>query len=165
MRLFLAFVFGLALSVALSGPVQAAPPAEEASSSGGSSNRFLALFNIAGDEEEEEEVEEADDPRSFTMPAIVAPLSDNGRLTGFAYVLVRVRVAAGNDIWSIQENAHYALDALVRAAHRHDLSAPGGQVLDEDVAVEVWSRVLGEIYGENALERVEIRDFDVRLIG
>ena len=102
MRLFLAFVFGLALSVALSGPVQAAPPAEEASSSGGSSNRFLALFNIAGDEEEEEEVEEADDPRSFTMPAIVAPLSDNGRLTGFAYVLVRVRVAAGNDIWSIQ---------------------------------------------------------------
>ncbi|WP_300527421.1 hypothetical protein [Maricaulis sp.] len=165
MRLFPALIFGLVLSLALAGGAFAAPPSEESSGSGGSSNRFLALFNIGGDETEEEEVEEPDDPRSFTMPAIVAPLSVNGRLTGFAYVVVRVRVAAGRDIWSIQENAHFALDALIRASHRHDLSAPGGQVLDEDVAVEVWSRVLSEVYGENALERVEIRGFDVRLIG
>lgn len=162
MRLFSVLVLALVLGLAVSGPVVAAPPAEDSSSSGGSSNRFLALFNIGGDEAEEEEV---DDPRSFTMPAVVAPLSNDGRLTGFAYVLVRVRVAGGNDIWSIQENAHYALDALIRAAHRHDLSAPGGEVLDEERAIEVWSRVLGEIYGENALERVEIRGYDVRLVG
>lgn len=134
-------------------------------SGSGGANRILTLFNLGGEDGEGEAVEEEDDPRSFTMPAVVAPLSDaQGRLTGFAYVLVRIRVAAGQDVWSVQENAHYALDALVRAAHRVDLSTEDGSELDRARAAEVWAAVMAELHGPSAIENLEIRAFDVRLL-
>ncbi|MBR9826327.1 MAG: hypothetical protein GYB36_11090 [Alphaproteobacteria bacterium] len=132
-------------------------------SGGGAANRIITLFNLSGGEEEVEE-ESSDDPRSFTMPAVVAPLSNEyGRLTGFAYVLLRVRVAPGHDVWSVQEDAHYALDAMVRVAHRINLSVPSGETLDTEVASEVWQAVIRDMHGDDAIEYLEIRDFDVRL--
>lgn len=145
-----------------------APPAESGDGSGdagGRGNRFLTIFNLAGsDEDEEEEAEdEEDDPRSFTMPTVVAPLSAQGHLTGYAYVQIRVRVATGHNVWDIREDAHYALDAAVRAAFRTSVSNEEGSALDTERAVEVWQAALGEHYGPSAIERIEIRQADTRL--
>ena len=145
-----------------------APPAESGGGSndeGSRGNRFLTLFNRAGSEEdepEEDEVEE-DDPRSFTMPTVVAPLSSHGHLTGYAYVQIRVRVAAGHNLWDVRDDAHYALDAAVRAAYRTPVSNEDGTGLDNDRAVEVWLAALGEHYGASAIERIEIRQADTRI--
>ncbi len=160
------FLISLLMSVFLSSTalaMAAAPPAgDDEGGSSGSGNRFLMLFS-SGNEDEDEYVEEEDDPRSYTLPAVVAPLADNGRLTGFAYVLVRLRVAPGNDVWRMQENTHYALDLMTRAAFRTDLSTDDGQALNPEAAIAAWSETLGEYYGAEAIEYLEIRSFDVRL--
>ncbi|MDM7982988.1 MAG: hypothetical protein QUV02_00955 [Maricaulis sp.] len=160
------FLVSILMSVFLSSTAMAstlvAPPSENEGSSGGGGNRFLMLFSSGNDEEEAVE-EDEDDPRSFTMPAVVAPLAQNGRLTGFAYVLVRLRVAPGHDVWRVQENTHYALDLMTRSAFRTDLSTEDGQALNRETAVEVWAGALAEYYGADAIESVEIRSFDVRL--
>lgn len=141
------------------------------SSGGGNGNRFLLVFNRTIEDEEDhgdsyvgDEDEVDDDPRAFNLPALVAPLSRDGRLTGFAYVHVRVRAADGQNVWSMQENAHYALDALVRAAYRIPVSRADGQQLDISRAEEVWSEVLREQYGANAIDHIEIRSSDTRLL-
>ena len=112
----------------------------------------------AGDAEEDEE-----DPRSFTIPTVVAPLQRDGHLTGYAYVQIRVRVADGQNIWSVREDAHYALDAAVRASFRNSVSNPEGTDLDAGRAVAVWRAALIEHYGPQAIDRVEIRQADIRL--
>lgn len=135
-----------------------------ASPSGGAANRFVMLFNRSDNEGEHTEEDDADDdPRVFTLPALVAPLSSDGRLTGFAYVHVRVRAADGQNVWAMQENAHYALDALVRGAFRIPVSTPDGRELDRERAAEVWADILREQYGPDAVERIEIRSADTRL--
>lgn len=142
------------------------PPPEPAHGAGdsGGGNRILTLFNRAGSEEEDAaEAEEEEDPRSFTIPTVVAPLQRDGHLTGYAYVQIRVRVADGQNIWSVREDAHYALDAAVRAAFRNSVSNAEGTDLDAGRAVDVWRAALVEHYGAQAIDRVEIRQADIRL--
>ncbi|BDW99525.1 hypothetical protein [Maricaulis maris] len=142
------------------------PPPEPAHGAGdsGGGNRILTLFNRAGSEEEDAaEAEEEEDPRSFTIPTVVAPLQRDGHLTGYAYVQIRVRVADGQNIWSVREDAHYALDAAVRAAFRNSVSNAEGTDLDAGRAVDVWRAALIEHYGAQAIDRVEIRQADIRL--
>ena len=168
-RIWLAFLMSLALStgaLALGGG-GSEPPANSGhgSSGSGSGNRFALFFNRSDSETEEHaEEEEQDDPRAFNMPALVVPLSSNGRLTGFAYVSVRVRAADGQNVWTMQENLHFALDALVRAGYRDPLSTADGANLDTEHAREVWREVLQDIYGANSIDRIEIRASDTRLL-
>lgn len=170
MRLLLAFILCLSLqsgALAMGG----GGGGGGGNRSSGNDNRFLLIFNRASDEDEsgedhgggEPQDEADDDPRSFNLPALVAPLSSDGHLTGFAYVQVRVRAADGQNVWSMQEDAHYALDALVRAAYRIPVSLPDGQQLDIERAETVWADVLREQYGADAIDHIEIRSSDTRL--
>ncbi|WP_291842812.1 hypothetical protein [Maricaulis sp.] len=168
MRSVLVIVISAILASALPGSAfaLASPPAESDHGNEGTQrgNRILTLFNRGGAEEEEEAEEaEEDDPRAFTMPTVVAPLSRNGRLTGYAYVQIRVRVADGQNMWSLRDDAHYALDSAVRAAYRNSVSNAEGTALDVPRAVAVWQAALAEHYGPRAIERVEIRNADTRL--
>ena len=166
MRIFLAILISLGLSTAAfaTGGGGGGGEAEERSSGGGG-NRFLTLFNLSGDNaEDEEETYDDSDPRAFSMPAIVVPLSRNGRLTGFAYVQMRVRVADGHNIWNIQDDAHYALDRLIRAAFRTPLANEAGDQLDHERAEEVFGAELRAYYGADAIDRIDIRNADTRLL-
>ena len=139
----------------------------EGSSSSGASNRLIARFNLFGGSDEDdgdEEEEERTDPREISMPAIVAPLQSNNRLTGFAYVTVSVRLRDGADIWHARENAHYALDRLVRASFRQSISNPDGTDIDRELAESVWADALSEYYGANVLDYVEVRSADTRMV-
>ena len=169
MRSLFASLLSILLVSALPGPAlaMASPPPEPDHGSDGTQrgNRILTLFNRAGaeDDEAENEADEEDDPRSFTMPTVVAPLSRDGRLTGYAYVQIRVRVADGENIWTVRDDAHYALDSAVRAAYRNSVSNAEGTALDVPRAVAVWEAALAEHYGPRAIDRVEIRNADTRL--
>ena len=77
---------------------------------------------------------------------------------------VRVRVAPGTNVWSVQDDAHYALDRLVRAAHRTSLTAEDGTELDHERAVEVWTATLRDYYGAAAIDSIVIANADTRLI-
>lgn len=137
------------------------------SSSSGSVNRFLTLFRLPSTEADEldaSELEMRDDPRVFTMPAVVAPLSVDGRLTGYAYVRVHVRAGDGQNVWTMQERTHFALDAMVRAASRISLSNADGSGLDRELANAVWTAVLRDYYGQTAIAEIQVRGNDTRMI-
>ena len=130
-------------------------------------NRFLTLFHLPPTEADEDaDSEEAmiDNPRVFTLPAVVAPLSVDGRLTGYAYVRVHVRAADGQNVWTMQERTHFALDAMVRAASRMSLSNADGTGLDRERATRVWDAVLREYYGQTAIAEIQVRGNDTRMI-
>lgn len=134
----------------------------------GSSNRISVRFTPTGENLITEEIaaddEDDDDPRFMSLPAVVAPLSRNGRLQGFAYVHMRMRVREGSDAWEARSNAHYALDALIRAAHRTPLANEEGTGLDIHLAAEIWAQTLRDYYGEDVVDLVEIRSADTRLL-
>lgn len=177
MRVLKAILLALALCVPTSMPAYAlggggAGPGggggDRESGGSGSSNRMFLTFSLFGgnsdDEYSEEESERDEDPRVILMPAVVVPLSVNDRLSGFAYVHLRVRLQDGANIWDARENLHYALDLLVRAGHRANLSNADGTGLDFERAEEVWTGTLGEFYGGNALDWVEVSSADTRLV-
>jgi hypothetical protein len=136
--------------------------------SGGARNHLVIRFTPTGDtmiaEEEEIIDDSSDDPRVIGLPAVVAPLSVNGRLTGFAYAHLRMRVREGADAWAARENAHYALDALIRAAHRSALADETGQELDFVRAGEVWAEALRGYYGADVVDSLEIHSVDTRIL-
>lgn len=136
-------------------------------SNAGAGNRFMTLFRLSSDEADEaDDAEEAmiDDPRVFTLPAVVAPLSVDGRLTGYAYVRVHVRAADGQNVWTMQEHTHFALDAMVRAASRISLANADGSGIDRELASRVWGAVLRDYYGAAAIAEVQVSGGDTRMI-
>mgnify|MGYP003675795376 FL=1 len=137
------------------------------SDNSGPVNRFLTLFHLPTTEaDEQSDAEDAmlEDPRVFTLPAVVAPLSLNGRLTGYAYVRVHVRAADGQNIWDMQERTHFALDAMVRAASRMSLSNADGSGLDRDRATQVWDAVLRDYYGASTITEIRVSGEDTRML-
>tara|TARA_R110002124_G_scaffold80702_2_gene213414 strand:+ start:44 stop:571 length:528 start_codon:yes stop_codon:yes gene_type:complete len=137
------------------------------SDNSGPVNRFLTLFHLPAtpaDEETAVEDEMLEDPRVFTLPAVVAPLSLNGRLTGYAYVRVHVRAGDGQNVWTMQERTHFALDAMVRAASRMSLSNAEGSGLNRDLATQVWTAVLREYYGASAIAEIRLSGEDTRML-
>jgi hypothetical protein len=163
MRIILAIL--LSLSVASAASAYASPPAP-ASDTPSAERRVLSFSSRQNDEHDDvEDVDETtDDPRVITLPTVVAPLSRESRLTGFAFVQVRFRLRDGVDIWGARENAHYALDALVRAAHSTSLAREDGAGIDHDLAAQVWGDILRNMYGTNTIDTVEVVGDDIRLL-
>ena len=173
MRVLKAILLALALCVPTSMPAHALGGGGgggdgDKPSGSGSSNRMFLTFSLFGgnsdDEHAEEDGERDEDPRVILMPAVVVPLSVDDRLSGFAYVHLRVRLQDGANIWDVRENLHYALDQLVRAGHRTNLSNEDGTGLDFERAEEVWTGTLGTFYGAAALDWVEVSSADTRLV-
>jgi hypothetical protein len=104
------------------------------------------------------------DPRVISMPAIVVPLVTDHRLQGYAYIHPRLLVARGNQPRRVQENTHFALDRLIRASHRENLTDETGEMIDRERVREVWLTALEEYFGEGVIEQVALATPDIRLI-
>ena len=103
-------------------------------------------------------------PRVIFMPAIVVPLVEDHRLQGYAYIHSRLLVAHNNEARNVQANTHIALDRLIRASHRTNLTAESGDTIDVDRMREVWLIALAEQFGEGVVERIVITPPDIRLL-
>jgi len=141
------------------------------SGSSGSGSGINIDWNQTGDDQvsahtsvmEELGVDEGN-PRVISMPAIVVPLVVDHRLRGYAYIHPRLLVAQGNPTRHVQQNTHFALDRLIRASHRTNLTAESGDALDDERVREVWLEALAEYFGEGVIERVALATPDIRLI-
>lgn len=130
-------------------------------------NRIQAGFTINNAEDDAEEAENLgadDNPRAVILPAIVSPLISDNRLRGYAYLQVRMMVREGVDAWRIREQAHYALDAMIRASHRESITSADGLGIDREVANRVWMAALTEQFGTNVIESLVISTPDTRLL-
>lgn len=105
-----------------------------------------------------------DNPRIVVMPAIVVPLIEHDRLRGYAYLHSRLLVAEGESTRDVIEHTHYALDRLIRASHRTNLTDASGENVDIDRTTQVWMDTLEEYFGEGVIARLAIMTPDTRLI-
>lgn len=149
-------------------------PAAFAGGGGGSSNSSSAI-NIDWNEGvasqsanhtsvmEQLGVDEAS-PRVISLPSIVVPLVVDHRLQGYAYIHSRLLVAQSSRARNVQANTHYALDRLIRASHRSNLTAESGDTIDVERMREVWLEALAEHFGEGVVERIAITPPDIRLL-
>jgi len=110
----------------------------------------------------EEELES--DSRDILLPVVVAPLSQDGRLTGYAFINTRVRLREGVDHWRIREQLHFVLDELIRSVHEDSVSRADGSSPDPERVEAVFTATLAEVYGENIIGTFDIISSDLRLI-
>ncbi|MEE2525018.1 hypothetical protein V0U79_01475 [Hyphobacterium sp. HN65] len=103
-------------------------------------------------------------PRVVVMPAIVVPLVVDDRLQGYAYLHSRLLVAEGESTRDVIEHTHFALDRLIRASHRTNLTAESGDTVDIDLTTQVWMDTLAEYFGEGVIQRLAIMTPDTRLL-
>jgi hypothetical protein len=136
------------------------------SSTSNSSNSNLVLnFTMPGAEIVEDDVEEGpDDPRVIILPTVVVPMSNNSRLTGFAFLQVRWRVGDSADIWAARGQAQFALDALVRTGYGNVLSNDTGTAIEHERAAEIWAETLVELFGDAWVDTVEVVGNDMRMV-
>lgn len=104
-------------------------------------------------------------PRLVSLPALVVPLTQDNRLTGYGFVSVRFTVASGFDHWDIREHAHFALDAIIRASHRTPVSDETGETIDRTRAEQVWRAALSQEFGEGVVDRMTFEVPDIRRVG
>tara|TARA_R110002072_G_scaffold5008_2_gene33858 strand:+ start:2148 stop:2642 length:495 start_codon:yes stop_codon:yes gene_type:complete len=159
------FIFALVgLYVLGAAAAQAAPPSGGNERNG---NRIQAGFTLNDEGEavtEEEDHSMDDSPRVIILPAIVSPLISDNRLMGYAYMQVRMQVREGVDAWDVRENAHYALDAMIRASHRESITTEDGLSIDREVASRVWMQALADHFGANVVESLAISSPDTRIL-
>lgn len=67
--------------------------------------------------------------QAVDLPVVVLPISDQGKLTNYAYVLVRINLADGQDAWLLRSKSHFLKDAIIRKSHRVKLVIP--QAVDQ----------------------------------
>ncbi|WP_421786479.1 hypothetical protein [Hyphobacterium sp.] len=163
------------LAIALSALMVLTAPLAHAGGGGGSSRTSSNLIDIdwtLGEGSYEAEHSSAiealgvdeGNPRVVVMPAIVVPLVTDNRLNGYAYIHSRVLVAEGQRTSAVVENVHFALDRLIRASHRTNLTAESGDTIDIERTTEVWMATLSDHFGEGVIQRMAIMTPDVRLI-
>ena len=145
------------------------PVANASPPSGGNErngNRIQAGFTIndEGEAVVEDDHSTDDNPRVIILPAIVSPLISDNRLLGYAYMQVRMQVREGVDAWDVRENAHYALDAMIRASHRESITTEDGLGIDREVANRVWMQALADHFGANVVESLAISSPDTRFL-
>lgn len=138
---------------------------EESPSSNSSNNNLVLNFTMPGAEVVAEEIDEGpDDPRVIILPTVVVPMSNNSRLTGFAFLRVHWRVGDNVDIWAARGRAQFALDALVRTGYGNVLSNESGTAIEHDRAAELWAETLVDLFGESWVDTVEVVGNDMRLV-
>ncbi len=103
-------------------------------------------------------------PRVIFMPAIVVPLVVDHRLQGYAYIHSRLLLAQSSQARDVQENTHFALDRLIRASHRANLTSESGDTVDVERMRQVWLEALAEQFGAGVVERIAIIPPDIRLL-
>tara|TARA_R110002073_G_scaffold37686_1_gene108564 strand:- start:124 stop:627 length:504 start_codon:yes stop_codon:yes gene_type:complete len=165
MRIFLILVSALGLGMMPT--VSAFADGDGSSSRNG--NRIQAGFTlndegevVTDDDDAHEEV--VDNPRTVILPAIATPLIVDNRLMGYAYTQVRFQVSDGHDAWDVRENAHYALDALIRASHRESIATEDGRSIDQELAIAIWMQALSDYYGPDVVENLMISTPDTRML-
>lgn len=134
--------------------------------SSGPTNRIQAGFEILSDNEREmaevsNEFATPDGPY-FDMPAVVAPITNNGRMIGYAFVVPRVLVSSNGAETRVRQNAHILLDAVIRAVHQTPFEDGEGRAFNTQAAHDEILVLLQELSQDGDIEDVLILGGDRR---
>jgi hypothetical protein len=101
------------------------------------------------------------DPREVELPAIVMPISVDGKLVNYLFVTLKVRVTAKADPWKIRDKAHVARDALVRAVHITPMTDPNNlKDFDRRKMQTVLKPALDRAFGAGTIESMRVIQLD-----
>lgn len=113
---------------------------------------------------ETETVEEAFAPPEgpyADLPMLAAPVAENGRLAGYAFVRPRLHLAAGTDDALVHDNAHMILDRFVRIAHAHPFERAGAG-FDSEASHAALLDAAREMVGAARVDSLELLGGDIR---
>lgn len=110
---------------------------------------------------EDKPVADGIDPREVELPAIVMPISVDGKLVNYLFVTLKVRVAPKADPWKIRDKAHVARDALVRAVHATPMTDPNNlKDFDRRKMQTVLKPALDRAFGAGTIESMRVIQLD-----
>ncbi|WP_019961717.1 hypothetical protein [Woodsholea maritima] len=141
----------LALSASF-GVSYASPPPDDGHGGGhggepaGPANRIMAGFDIISDNERalaetNQEFSTPDGPY-VDLPAVVAPIVENGRMVAYAFVVPRVLIESNNAENQVRQKAHILLDGIIKVVHEHPFQNGPQRSFDDS---EAHDAILAEL--------------------
>lgn len=91
------------------------------------------------------------------LTTLAIPVVKQGRLVNYVFVQTRVNLTAKADVMKLRARAPYFRDALVKAAHREDLSDPKDPTrVDETKLKAALTREAGKVAGAGMVASAEV---------
>lgn len=130
------------------------PPAEES----GSADQPLITYSDRAARADAAVAALAEDaetcPNDATSAVLVIPITDRGRLFGYAFVTPRLCLARGVNAFSVTNEMHFIVDEMVRAAHRTPITLGADQALNRDATLAAMLEAARGVVGESRIERL-----------
>ncbi len=98
------------------------------------------------------------------LPAVVVPVTDDGRLAAYAFITVRLHLASNADEWRVRAKAHFLMHDLVAVSHTTPFRRTGLSSFEAEPTRAQWESVLGARLTRDRLERLEILGGDMRML-
>lgn len=138
------------------------PPASEPSSGP------LVLHSDRAERAEElrEELtpDPAECPNYVGSVTLVVPVTDSGRLYGYAFVTPRLCLARGVSEFTVTSQMHFIVDEMVRAAHRTPMTLNEDLTVARDQTSAAMLVAAQQIVGGQRVERLQLSGNDVRTL-
>jgi len=158
--MILRFICLLASVLALTAPASGLAPA------GGGADEPRAVYNAheaAADRTQAAFGPDPSCPRNLDGPAVVVPVVDEQRLTGYAFVVPRVCLKRG-DPFGYRQSMHVLADQLVRAGHRAPFQLDAEGVVLKDATHAAMLDALASVVDPEQVDRLDLLGEDVRYL-
>lgn len=96
------------------------------------------------------------------LPPLVVPVTQSDRLVAYAFVTIRLHLAANADEWRVREQAHFLMHELVGVAHQMPFVRTSATQFVSEPTRELWEEGVRTRLTRDRLERLEILGGDMR---
>lgn len=120
---------------------------------------FSTTAYAASDKKPTEEEER--NVRDVELPTIVVPISVDGKLVNYVFVVMKVTVGPSYDPWKIRDKVHVARDALIRAVHRTPMTNPNNlKDFDRTKVSTILKPALEKAFGPGSVAAIKVIQVD-----
>ncbi|MEQ8405296.1 MAG: hypothetical protein RKE49_09380 [Oceanicaulis sp.] len=154
----------LTASLALGAPAYAGAPAPSGGSGGDDPVELYNALEQAADRAMSLFGPDDTCPRNMDAPAVVVPVvSENGLLTGYAFVVPRVCLKRSGR-FDHMPRMHYLTDRFLRAAHRTPFTLSADGELEREATHAAMLQAAGEFIDPGEIDRLDLLGEDLRLL-
>ncbi|MCC5980721.1 MAG: hypothetical protein JJU26_03270 [Oceanicaulis sp.] len=98
------------------------------------------------------------------LPAVVVPVTERDRLVAYAFVTIRLHLAANANEWRVREQAHFLMHDLTSISHATPFVRTGYSSFEAEPTRALWEETLSQRLTRDRMERLEILGGDMRLL-
>ena len=95
---------------------------------------------------------------------LVIPVTDAGRLVGYAFVTPRFCLARGVNRFQLDDRMHFIIDQMIRAAHRTPITLDEDAAMAEAATNAALLTAASTIIGEGRVDRLDLLGSDLRML-